>query len=167
MGQKQTYAANVRKGWKVDIARGWVFRSYWSVRLLLVGILVGVLSPSAAAAAVQPSAVPVCQIAHDAAKLIGKRVRVSGYIWDLSSHGFVLTSKRRDCNVGQLGLWTEDVDSSPTWRSAFANSLGPKRAVLVGTVRWQHARFGKGRNPALTVERIEYLGRREADLKDF
>ena len=138
------------------------------MRLFILGtILVGALSPNRAVAAGRPGPSPVCEVARDAAELIGKRVRVEGYIWDLSSHGFVLTGKRRDCKVGQLSLWTENVDSSPTWRRAFANSLGPKRAVLVGTVRWQRARFSGGRNPSLTVERVEYVSQREADLKDF
>ena len=138
------------------------------MRLFLLGtIIVGVLNPSMAVAAGKPAPSSVCQVARDAAKLIGKRVRVEGYVWDLSSHGFVLTGKRRDCKVGQLGLGTEHVKSRPTWRKAFANSQGPKRAILVGTVRWQKAGFSGGRNPALTVERVEYIGRREADLKDF
>lgn len=138
------------------------------MRLLLLGtIIVGVLNPSMAVVAGQPAPAPVCQVARDAAKLIGKQMRVEGYVWDLGSHGFVLTGKRQDCKVGQLSLWTEQVNSSPTWRKAFANSQGPKRAILVGTVRWQKAGFSGGRNPALTVERIEYVSRSEADLKDF
>lgn len=136
------------------------------MRLLVLGaIIVGALCQSMPVAAGQPA--HVCQVSHAAAKLIGKRLRVEGYIWDLGSHGFVLSGKRDDCKAGQLGLWTNQVNGSPAWRNAFANSLGPKRAVLVGTIRWQEARFGAGRHPALTVERVEYVSPREADLKDF
>lgn len=133
------------------------------MRLLLLMIIMGALSPSVAG---QSAPAPVCEVARDAAKLIGKRVRVEGYVWDLGSHGFVLTGRRQDCKFGQLGLWTQHVDSSPTWRKAFATSLGPKRAILVGIVRWQKTRLG-GRNSALTIERVDYLSRREAGTKDF
>jgi hypothetical protein len=159
---------DVRLGWKVDIARGSVFGFCWLMRLLSLVLVVGAaLTQSAVLAAEQLAPSPVCQVARDAAKLIGKRVRVEGYVWNLSSHGFVLTGKRRDCKSGQLGLWTKDVADNVTWRSAFATSLGPKKAILVGTVRWQQARFSGGRNPALTVERVEYLSPREADLQRF
>jgi hypothetical protein len=138
------------------------------MRLYFLGIVVcAVAGPSIAIAADQRHPAAVCQVARDAAKMIGQRVRVEGYVWDLGSHGFVLTGKRRDCKAGQLGLWTDHVDSNPAWRKAFAQSLGPKRAILIGTVRRQQARFSKGRNPGLTVERLEYLSQREANLKDF
>jgi hypothetical protein len=134
------------------------------LRCALVGFI---LIPNNATAAVWPASTPVCQASRDARKLIGKRVRVEGYILNLSSHGFVLTSKRRDCELGQLFLKTRRVDSSPDWRHAFARSLGPKRAILVGTVQWEKARFTRGRNPTLAVERIVYLSQRDADPKDF
>jgi len=111
--------------------------------------------------------VPVFVDGTLATKLIGKRVTVEGYIFDLSSHGFALIGKRREC-LGALFLLTEQVDSGAIWRKAFANSLGPKRAVLVGTVGWQQPHFGgSGHVPALRVERVQFLSPHEAALKNF
>lgn len=138
------------------------------MRLIVLSTFsLGLLPLSPAVAVRQSAPTTVCQVARDAAKLIGRRVRVEGYIFDLSSHGFVLIDKRQACKAGQLGLWTQHVNGSPAWHKAFANSLGPKRAILVGTVRWQKARVSGGRNPALAIERVEYLGQRDADLKEF
>ena len=117
--------------------------------------------------ATQSSTLHVCQVARHASDLIGHRVRVEGYVLDLGSHGFVLVGRRRECTAGQLGLWTADVGNSPTWRTAFSTSVGPKRAILVGIVRWEQAHFGTGHKPALRLERVEYLSQRDADLKDF
>lgn len=137
------------------------------MRLLPALALLGSATSTAPLHSAHLRAVPVCQVARNAEALIGKRVRVEGYVLNLSSHGLVLTAKRRDCDAGQLSLWTELVDSDPAWRAVFPRSFGPRRAILVGTVRWQPARFGSGRNPALTVERVDYLSRINAKDKDF
>jgi hypothetical protein len=47
----------------------------------------------------------VCWVSANAGKLIGKRVRVSGYVVDLSSHGFVLTGKR-GCDGSLASSWS-------------------------------------------------------------
>lgn len=125
------------------------------------------MSQSVAIARPQGAATPVCQVIRNDANLIGKQVTIEGYIFDLGSHGFALTGKRREC-TGALFLWTQRVDRNAIWRRAFANGLGPNRAVLVGTVKWQQPHFGgTGRVPALVVERIEFLSSHEADLNDF
>jgi len=114
-----------------------------------------------------PPPLSVCAASESATKFIGKRVRVEGYIFDLSSHGFVLASDRTCKSRGQLKLVIKNgVYESEVWRKAFAKSLGPKRAILVGIVHWRDARAG-GRAPALLVERVEYIANREADLKSF
>jgi hypothetical protein len=138
------------------------------VRAIRLCLLIGcVVSQPSAHAAAQAAAVPVCQVIRNNTKLIGKRVTVEGYIFDLSSHGFALIGKRREC-LGALFLLTEQVDSGAIWRKAFANSLGPKRAVLVGTVGWQQPHFGgSGHVPALRVERVQFLSPHEAALKNF
>ena len=138
------------------------------MRPFLFSLALGVLLNAASvASAGQFAPTPICQISRDAAKLIGKRVKVEGYIFNLGSHGFVLTGKRRDCNA-VLGLWTANVDGTPMWRRAFENSLGPKLAVLIGIMKWQQPHFGgPGHVPALTIEHVQYLSQREADLKDF
>ena len=137
------------------------------MRLLLLGSILLSLGSTSSGYGEHPRTSSACQVAHDAARLIGKRVRVEGYIWNLSSHGFVLAGRRRDCRVGQLRLWTDSVDGSAIWQKVFRQGLGPNRAILVGTVRWHQARFGDGHNPGLRVERIEYLSQREANVEDF
>lgn len=124
---------------------------------------VGALSGSLVAASPRSPA-PVCQIARDAAKLIGQRVRVEGYVWNLGTHGFVLTGERQ-CKSGLLSLSAEHVSGTPIWRKAFADKMGVRRAVLTGTVRWKKFEFGH--RPALSIERVEHVGRREADLPNF
>lgn len=109
---------------------------------------------------------PVCQVIRDARELIGKRVQVDGYVQNLGSHGFVLTGRRSDCD-GILVLRIEALVSNRSWWKAFENSLGPKRATLVGTVGWQKARYDNGRNPALEVDRVLYLSPQEANPTDF
>lgn len=107
------------------------------------------------------SKVDVCRVSAIPANWIGKKVRVEGYIVDLSSHGFVLVSARGCTGHGQLVLLTSLVDGTMAWQSAFAESAGPKRAVLIGRVRWTQARAG-GRIPALKVFHVESIARREA-----
>ena len=147
-----------RLGWKADIAGLREFGFYRIVRAFFLCAVVGsVLVPTNATAAGQPASTSVCQVIRDAGKLIGKRLRVEGYIWDLDTHGFVLTGKRRHCERGLLVLLTGRVENTQTWLKAFASSPGgPKRAILVGTVGWAKARFG-GRNPALTIQQVVYL----------
>lgn len=158
---------NVRNGWKTDIAteRLCVIHAGMTKTIsCLAALAMLTIVPSAAA---QGRTLPVCHVSADAAKFIGKRVRVEGYIFDLSSHGFVLASKRNCKGRGQLGLWVQRVADTPVWRKAFTDSGGPKRAVLVGVVRWNKLRYGAGRNPALTVERVVSISSREADPEDF
>ena len=125
-----------------------------------------IVVPTEASSAKQPAATSVCELARNAAKLTGKRLQVEGYILSLSSHGFVLVGKRRDC-ASQLALRIDNVNGTDAWRKAFATSLGPKRAMLVGTVGWEKARATGGRNPSLAVEQVVYLSQREADADDF
>ena len=112
------------------------------------------------------SAIDVCRIAAAPENWIGAKVRVEGYVIDLSSHGFVLVSGRGCTGHGQLGLLTNSVDGAPTWRSAFGKSSGPKRAVLIGRVRWTRAQMG-GRNAALVVLQVESIADREAHLDEL
>jgi len=146
-----------------------------TVRAFFLCAVVGsLLIPASAIAAAKPASTSVCQVSRDASKLIGKRLRVDGYVSNLGTHGFVLVGKRQDCE-GKLVLRTGQAARSKAWRKAWDDgSLVPKRAVLVGTVGWQKARFTDGRNPALTVEQVVYLspheadlGAHEADLSDF
>ena len=126
-------------------------------------ILASLLGATAAGTARHAAPVSVCKVVLTAGKLIGKQVRVEGNVWNLGTHGFALTGRRPDCGDGQLGLWTSHVDRSSIWQRAFSNSSGPKRAILIGVVRWEKPRFTAGRNPALTVTEVEYLSQREAD----
>jgi hypothetical protein len=127
----------------------------------------GLLTPAAASQLVAHQPMSVCVASANAPKLAGKRIRVEGYIFDLSSHGFVLASKRSCQSRGQLGLLTNRVHDTQVWRGAFAKSMGPKRAVLIGVVQWRKARDGGGQVPVLAVERVESIAAREADLNDF
>jgi hypothetical protein len=138
------------------------------VRAIFLWAVVGSLCVPANAIAAAPSAsTSICQVSRDAAKLIGKRLRVEGYVFNLGSHGFVLVGKRRECE-GQLVLRIGHPGSSKAWRAAWNDgSLGPKRAILVGTVGWQKARLTDGRNPALTVEQVIYLSPHDGNLSDF
>jgi Domain of unknown function (DUF4431) len=133
------------------------------MRYVLLGTAVALaLLGSTASIASQLRTIPVCSAIWGADQLIGQRVRVEGYILSLGSHGFVLASKRRDCKRGgQLGLQVGDsVINDPSWRRAFRNSLGPKRATVIGTVKWREAGLVSARNPALTVERVQLIGER-------
>lgn len=58
------------------------------------------------------------------------------------------------------------VSESTRWQSAFAASDGPKRAILIGVIRRETARYD-GVIPGLDVERIESISAREADWWDF
>jgi hypothetical protein len=137
------------------------------VRAFFLCAIVGsVVVPAHAIAALQPASTSVCDVSRDAGKLIGRRLRVEGYVLNLGSHGLVLTGARRDCELGQLVLRIDHVANNKAWQKAFANSLGPKRAILVGTVGWERARFG-GRNPALTVEQVIYLSPHDTELSNF
>jgi hypothetical protein len=157
-------SSNVRNWANAGIARECLLSFHRRMRMLLVGtILASLLSAGGAATARQPAPASVCEVVRAAGKLIGKQVRVEGEVWDLGTHGFALTSRRPGCENGQLGLWTDHVDGSSIWRRAFSNSSGPKRAILIGIVRWGKPRFAAGRNPALTVTRVEHLSRREID----
>jgi hypothetical protein len=138
------------------------------VRAIFLCAVFGSLAvPADAVETVQPASTSVCKVASDAAKLIGKRLRVDGYVSNLGAHGFVLVGKRRDCE-GQLVLRVRQSATGKAWRMAWNNgSLGPKRAILVGTVGWLKARYGDGRNPALTVEQVVYLSPSDSNQDDF
>ena len=109
--------------------------------------------------------VSVCDLTWNTAELIGQRVRVEGYIFDLSSHGIALISKRRQCSrVTSVSLMGAKV--YPLLYKAVAKSGGPKRVIIFGTVTWHPARLG-GHNPGLVVEQVEHISTHDADLKDF
>ena len=128
-------------------------------------IVLAVLVPATlaiAASGKQPK-LDVCRVAAQSADWIGKVVRVEGYVVNLGTHGYVLTSGRGCAGRGQLGLSTDQIDGTAIWQKAFASSDGPKRAVLIGKIRWEQARMG-GRNPALELQRVESISSREARL---
>ena len=101
----------------------------------------------------------VCDVHANARRLTGKRVRVEGYIFDLMSHGIVLAPGRHQCS-GLLGLEISEVEGKSAWKRFDG---GPMRATLVGTVMWEPARLG-GFNPALKVERVESLARKDSPI---
>lgn len=133
---------------------------------VLYAVLGGVVIPSPSTAAGKSASASVCHVIRDARELIGERVQVDGYVQDLGSHGFVLTGMRRNC-AGILVLQIQALASNRSWWKAFGDSVGPKRATLVGTVRWVKPRYDNGRIPALKVERVLYLSSEEANPKDF
>jgi hypothetical protein len=134
--------------------------------LLLCIIACGIVVPLGAGSAKQPTTTSVCYVARNAGKLIGKRVHAEGYVLNLGSHGFVLAAKRSDCS-SLLALHIDNVSGTEDWQKAFATSLGPRHAILVGTVGWEAAQAMQGRNPSLTVERVVYLSQHEAGANDF
>lgn len=131
--------------------------------ILTIGFL---LSPNTAVAIKLPPPVSACQASKHAAQLIGRSVLVEGYVINLGSHGFALVGKRRDCPTGLLRLRTDNLGSQSVWWKRFATNLGPRRATLLGWVRWQNARFGD-RRPVLLIDQVLYLSPRESDPKDF
>ena len=131
---------------------------------MLLAVALGAAAKPASGAPQKP--LSVCTVSTDAPRFVGKRVRVEGYIFDLGSHGFVLASKRSCKEQGQLKLQIRWVSETKVWQSAFANSDGPKRAILIGVIRWKSARY-QGVIPGLDVERVAWIAARDADESDF
>jgi hypothetical protein len=132
----------------------------------------------AAAHTAQKPPVSICSLGDGHKLVIGQRIRVSGYVDDLGSHGFVLTGKR-GC-LGQIGLDVTGVDSTPEWHRAFYHDKGPRWGVILATVAarnppWcspllprQYCHRNVARHiPVLKVEKVEKLARKTTDLNGF
>jgi hypothetical protein len=134
-----------------------------------VSFFVDILLVTAVAAAPADTTfhtIPVCTVSSDAPAFIGKRVTLDGYINDLGSHGFVLAAKKGCRGRSLVKLSIDTVIDKPVWRRAFANSIGPKHAVLTGVVYWVRNRAG-ALVPALRIERVEQIAAHDADVRDF
>lgn len=134
------------------------------------------LSPIAAAALLLATAanpavtnratISACRVAATPAAWVGKEVRIEGYIVNLSSRGFVLVAAR-GCRAGSLlGLQVNKVRHTAIWRNAdFGTVSGPKRAVLVGKVRWRQPPL-RGRAD-VEIIRLDSLSKRDARWEEL
>jgi len=100
-----------------------------------------------------------CQIAREARKLIGKTVKVEGYIADLSSHGLALVGKQR-CAL-KIIMSDDDVYRAFMKSYGYRDHGGLNRAVLVATISWTDRHLLPGRTPALDIKRVDYLSQQE------
>lgn len=114
---------------------------------------------ASAHAATSPPPLTVFQVRAQASHLIGTQIRVEGYIVNLNSHGWVLATKPSCKRESQIGLRVERVEDTAAWKKAFRDSWGPKRAVLIGVLRWVNPVY-----PELTIQRVQNISSREAAI---